>query len=100
MLKLSLILIMQLNVVVKFVLSLWISILISDAMYSLVLRVKACCSPSIKQYLQPIPVFGQKPSIPHSDDSEKVVMVGFLKINLLMEMPYFADSSNYSQSYR
>ena len=62
--------------------------LISDAMYSLVLRVKACCSSSVKLYLQPIPVFGKKPPIPHSDESKKVVMVGFLKITLLTEMPY------------
>ena len=71
--------------------------LISDAMYSLVSRVKACCSSSVKLYLQPIPVFGKKPPIPHSDESEKVVMVGFLKITLLMEMPSFADSGNYIQ---
>ena len=70
---------------------------IADDMYSLVLIVKACCSSYVKRYLQPIPVFGQKLPIPHSDESEKVVMVGFLKITLLMEMPSFADSGNYIQ---
>ena len=73
---------------------------IYDAMYSLVLRVKACCSSSMKRYLQPIPVCGQKPPIPHFEESKKVVMVGFLKITLLMEMPYFSDNKNSSQSSR
>ena len=74
--------------------------LIADAMYSLVLRVRACCSSSVKLYLQPIPVFGKKPPIPHSDESEKVVMVGFLKSTLLAEIPYFSDSRNSSQRSR
>ena len=73
---------------------------IAGAMYSLVLRVKAYCSSSVKRYLQPIPVCGKKPPIPHSDESKKVVMVGFLKITLLTEMPYFADSRNSSQMSR
>ena len=73
---------------------------IADAMYTLVLRVKACCSSSVKLYLQPIPVCGQKPPIPHFDESEKVVMVGFPKITLLMEMLYFSDSRNSSHMSR
>ena len=35
--------------------------------------------PLWKNYMQPIPVCGQKPPIPHSDEPEKVAMVGFLK---------------------
>ena len=54
----------------------------------------------MKRYLQPIPVCGQKTPIPHSDDSKKVVMVGFLKTTLFIEMPSFADSRNYSQRSR
>ena len=100
MLELLLLFRMQGNVVVDFALSLWTSMSILDAMYSLVLRVKACCSSSVKRYLQPIPFCGQKPPIPHSGDSEKLVMVDFLKMNLLMDMPYFSDSSSSSQSSR
>ena len=73
---------------------------ISEDMYSLVLRLKACCYSSVKRYLQPIPVYGQEEPITYSDESEKVVMVGFPKITLLMEMLYFSDSRNSSQRSR
>ena len=96
----SLILRMQGNGVVNFSLSLCTFVPIADTMYYLVLRVKACFSSSVKRYLHPIPVCGQKPPIPHSGESEKVVMVGLLKITLLMEMPYFADFRNSSQRSR
>ena len=69
-------------------------------MYSLVLRVKACFSSSAKRYLQSIPVCVQKPPIPHSYESKKVVMVVFLQITLFMEMPSFADSRNSSHRSR
>ena len=98
MLELSLILSMQGNGVVNFALSLWTSVTIAYTVHSLVLRVKACCSSSVKRYLQPIPVCRKKPPITHSDGYEKVGMVGLLKITLLMEIPYFSDSSNSSQS--
>ena len=100
MLELSLLLSMQGNGVMNFVLSLWTSMSIDDAMYSLVLRLKACCCSSVKWYLQPIPVCGQKLTIPHFNEYEKVVMAGVLKITLLMEMPYFDESRNSSQSSR
>ena len=74
-LELSLLLRMQGNGVVEFLLSLWTSMSISHAMYSLVLRVKVCCSSSMKWYLQPIPFCGQKPPILHSNESKKVVMI-------------------------
>ena len=100
MLELSVLFMMQGDGVVKFALSLWNSISIADAMYSLMLIVKAYFSSSVRRYVHPIPVCGQKPPIPHYDDYEKLVMVGFLKITQLMEMPYFADSGNFSQSSR
>ena len=84
MLDLSLLLSMQVDDVVNFAFSLWTSISISNAMYSLVLRVKTCCSSSVKWYLQKILVCGQKLPILDYDESEKVLMVGFLIITLLV----------------
>ena len=97
---LSLLLMMHRNAVVNFKLSLWTSMSIAYAIYYLVLRMKACCSSSMKRYLQPIPVCGQKPPIPNSDEYKKVVMVGFLKITLLTAIPYFDDSRNSNQRSR
>ena len=51
----------------------------------------------MKRYLQPIPVCGKKPAIPNYTESEKVVMVGFQKITLFIDMPSLADSRNSSQ---
>ena len=100
MLELSLILSIRGNGVVKFAFSVWTSVSTADAMYSLVLRVKACCSSSVKRYSQKITVCGEKLPIPHSSESDNVVMIGFLKITILMDMPYFADSRNSSQRSR
>ena len=100
MLELSFLSRMQEIGVVNFAFEFWTSISVADAMYYLVLRVKACCSFSVKPYLRTIPVCGQKPPIPHYDKSEKIVMVGFLKITLLMELKYFDDSRNSSQGSR
>ena len=71
-----------------------------DPMYSLVFSVKARCSPGVDLYLQPIPVWGQKPPIPISEESENVEMFSFLKMIWLIDMPFLADSRNSSQSAR
>ena len=78
----------------------WISISTADPMYSLVLRVNARCSSGVKWYLQPVPVWGQKPPIPNSDESENVVMVGFLNTIRLIEIPWWADWRKSSQRSR
>ena len=55
------------------------SVLIVRILYSFLSRVKACCSSLVNLWHQPTPVFGQEPLIPSSNESEKVVMVGFLE---------------------
>ena len=47
-----------------------------------------------------MPVWGEKPPIPTSDESEYVMMVGFRKTILLIEMPAFAEFKNLSHRVR
>ena len=58
--------------------------LIADVVFS----VKACHSTSVKNTAKGGSL-GQNLPIPISDESEKVVRVGFLQITLVMEMPAF-----------
>ena len=72
----------------------------ADAMYSFVLRVNALRSSAVSLYRHPIPVRGQKPPKPISEESENVVIVGLRKMTLLIEMPSFAELRNSSHRDR
>ena len=100
MLELSLLLRMHGNGGVVSMLSACTSTSIADAMYSLVLSVNACCSAGESWYLHPILDCGQNSPIPHSEESEKVVIVGFRNMTLLIDIPVFADSKNSSHKSR
>ena len=59
-------------------------------MYFLQFRVKALCCAVVNMYLQATFANGEKPSIPHSEASEKDYKVGFLNTILFREIPSFA----------
>ena len=72
----------------------------ADAMNSLVLRMNVCYSSGLNMWRHPMHVLGQKPPMPSLDKSENILIVGFLKTALLINMPSSVDLRKSRQRFR